>query len=356
MGIVPRLFYSYRRVLKRLVVFLSIAVPGIIVLIADNDAGGITTYAVSGARHGYNLLWLVFLMFPMVYFIQEMTVRVGAVTKLGHAEAVFHGFGKSWGWFLIADLGIVNWLTLVTEYIGMTSALRILGVPPVVTVLLAFLVLTLIVVTVVGTTITSWQIVFQQSSVVDKGLDEKDIPYARLDTLFGSVFTCAVTGIIMICSAAAFHYRAFPVKINDAAQAAEMLVPVGGRVAGVLFAIGLFNAGLLGAICLSLSSSWAIGEVFGWAHSLNKRVREAPWFYVTYALILLTAGAVVLVPGAPLAEITLFVQVVAITLLPASLVFMMLLLNDRQLMGLTYRAAPVWLTIAAIPNGFRSRT
>jgi Mn2+/Fe2+ NRAMP family transporter len=390
MGFVPKLFYSYRRFLKRLAIFLAIAGPGIIVLVADNDAGGITTYTVSGARYGYNLLWVVLLMFPMVYYIQEMTVRIGAVTKLGHAESVFQGFGRFWGWFLMADLGIVNWLTLVTEYIGMTTALRVLHVPPVVTVAVAVILLTVMVVTgrywtfeklalvfclfnflyipaailakpvwadvarsmvhpvfpgglgaggmmiivaVVGTTITPWQIVFQQSSVVDKGLDEKDIPFARLDTLFGSIFTCVVTAMIMICGGAAFHYRPDPQVITDAAQAAQMLAPVGGRVAGVLFAVGLFNAGLLGAICLSLSSSWAIGEVFGWAHSLNRKVREAPWFYVTYFLILATSGAVVLIPRAPLVEITLFVQVVAITLLPASLVFMMLILNDRQLMG-----------------------
>jgi len=390
MGLVASLFYWYRRAAKRIAIFLAIAGPGIIVLVADNDAGGITTYTVAGARHGYNLLWLVFLMFPMVYFVQEMTVRIGAVTKQGHAQSVFQNFGKAWGWFRMADLVVVNWLTLVTEFIGMTSALRILGVPAAVTVAAACLLLIVMVVSgrywtfeklallfcvfnvlyvpaailakpvlpdvmrsivrpsfpggfgnaafmlvmaVIGTTITPWQIVFQQSSIVDKGLDEKDIPYARMDTLLGSVFTCVVPLLIMICGAAAFHYRPVPVEITDAAQAAAMFIPIGGRLAGVLFAVGLFNAGLLGAICLSLSSSWAIGEISGWAHSLNKKVREAPWFYVSFALMLLTSGGVVLIPGAPLVEITLFVQVVAMTLLPVSLVGMLLLLNDRQLMG-----------------------
>jgi Mn2+/Fe2+ NRAMP family transporter len=410
MGLAPRLFYFYRQVFKRLAIFLAIAGPGIIVLVADNDAGGITTYTVSGARFGYNLLWVLIPMLPMVYFIQEMTVRLGAVTKQGHAESVFQGFGKFWGWFLTVDLSVVNWLTLVTEYIGMTAALRILGVPPVVTVLFAFALLMGMVVTgrywtfekvallfclfnvlyipavilarpdvgtvlrslvhpslpggfssgtmmiilaVVGTTITPWQLLFQQSSVVDKGLDEKDIPYARLDTLLGSIFTCVMAALIMICGGAAFHYQAAPVEITDAAQAAGMLVPVAGRAAGVLFAVGLFNAGLLGAICISLSSSWAIGEVFGWAHSLNRKVREAPIFYVTYALILLSSGSVVLIPKAPLVEITLFVQVVAITLLPVSAGFMVLLLNDRPTMGryannLTMNIIDWTVTLAAI--------
>jgi len=142
---------------------------------------------------------------------------------------------------------------------------------------------------------------------------------------------------IIITTGAAFFYHQPQIMIEDARQTAEALVPLlpagEGSLARKLFAIGLFDAGFLGALCISLSTSWAVGEVFGWAHSLNQRVKDAPWFYIIYFLILLTAGAVVLIPDAPLVSITMYVQVVAVTLLPVSLVFLIILLNDRNVMG-----------------------
>ena len=141
----------------------------------------------------------------------------------------------------------------------------------------------------------------------------------------------------MIATAAAFHYHHPPIVVQDAKQTAEALVPLlpagRGVLARRLFAIGLFDAGFLGALCISLSTSWALGEVFGWAHSLNKSVRDAPWFYVAYLVMLLTSGAVVLIPGAPLVTITMYVQIVAVTLLPAALIFLILILNDEGFMG-----------------------
>jgi len=189
----------------------------------------------------------------------------------------------------------------------------------------------------VGTTITPWQIAFQQSAVVDKGLDVHDIKFGKLDTFFGSLMTCLVAAFIIITTGAVFYYHTPPILIEDARQTAEAIVPLlpagEGELARKLFAIGLFDAGFLGALCISLATSWSFGEVFGWAHSLNQRVREAPWFYIVYLGILATSGAVVLIPGAPLVTVTMFVQVVAVTLLPASLVFMIVLLNDRSFMG-----------------------
>jgi Mn2+/Fe2+ NRAMP family transporter len=189
----------------------------------------------------------------------------------------------------------------------------------------------------IGTTIAPWMIFFQQSAVVDKGLDVHDIRFGRLDTLIGSFLTCIVAVFIIIATGAVFYYHRPPITIEDAKQTAEAIVPLlpsgYGALARKLFAIGLFDAGFLGALCISLSSSWAVGEVFGWAHSLNYRVREAPWFYTIYLAMLITSGAVVLVPGAPLVMITMFVQVVAVTLLPAALVFLLLLLNDESCMG-----------------------
>jgi len=387
------------RLRRQLIIFLSVLGPGIIVMVADNDAGGISTYAVTGSKFGFSLLWMFIPLFPMAYYVQEMTVRLGAVTKRGHAEAIFDGFGPFWGWFSLIDLGIVNWLTLITEYIGMTAAMSLLGVPPwltfiVVTVILFVVVISgqyrtfekialffcifnfvyipaalwametpsapswsealrgfyhpdlpwglsgdliFILMANVGTTIAPWMIFFQQSAVVDKGLDYHDIKFGQMDTLVGSFLTCVVAVFIIIATSAVFYYHRPPITIEDAKQTAEAIVPLlpsgHGELARKLFAIGLFDAGFLGALCISLSSSWAVGEVFGWAHSLNLKVKEAPWFYLIYLVMLITSGLVVLIPGAPLVTITMFVQVVAVTLLPAALVFLLLLLNDESCMG-----------------------
>jgi NRAMP (natural resistance-associated macrophage protein)-like metal ion transporter len=403
-------------------------------MIADNDAGGISTYTQTGAKTGFNLLWAMVILVPMAYYVQEMTVRLGAVTKRGHAEAIFDGFGKFWGWFSIFDLAVINWLTLVTEYIGMTQAMSIFNIPPWITFFAVTALLTGIVITGrywtfekitllfclfnlvyipaaiwamqtgnvregwgavgqgfynpqftfgltgvalltlimanIGTTITPWQIFFQQSAVVDKGMDIKDIKYGKFDTFFGSFMTCTVAAFIIIAAAAVFHYNpANPSAATLAADAAAgrttsgpwtnvdssfrswrdmdsaaktaeampQVMPAGshwGQWAKVLFAIGLFDAGLLGALCISLATSWALGEVFGWAHSLNRSVREAPWFYVAYALMLMSAGVVSLIASIEAQNvITIFVQVVAVTLLPAALMFLILLLNDKPLMG-----------------------
>ena len=180
----------------------------------------------------------------------------------------------------------------------------------------------------IGTTIAPWMLFFQQSSVVDKGMKEKDIPWGRFDTLFGSIITVVVAIFIVLLTGTILK----GVAIDDAAQASALVMEK-NKWAGAMMAIGLFDAGLLGAICISLATSWAFGEIFGWAHSLNAKIKEAPWFYVCYLFILISAGLVVLIPGAPLVLITLFVQVVAVTLLPAALVFLILLLNDKHTMG-----------------------
>lgn len=395
---ISKTFHYLTRLRRQLLIFLAVLGPGIIVMVADNDAGGISTYAVTGSKYGFSLLWIFVLLVPMAYYVQEMTVRLGAVTKRGHAEAIFDGFGPFWGWFSLIDLGIVNWLTLVTEYIGMTAAMSLFGVPPWFTVIGVTFVLFGVVVSGkywtfekltlffcafnlvyipaaiwamqmpsapawskvfegfyrphgvafsgdlvfillanIGTTIAPWMIVFQQSAVVDKGLDVNDVKFGRIETFVGAVSTCLVAAFIIIATAAAFFYHKPPITIEDAKQTAEALVPLlpagEGTLARKLFAIGLFDAGFLGALCISLSTSWAFGEVFGWAHSLNNRIKDAPWFYLLYLVMLLTAGAVVLIPGAPLVTITMFVQVVAVTLLPSLLVFLLLLLNDEGHMG-----------------------
>lgn len=385
MNLFAKLYFQLRTAVKAVRLYLVLAGPGIVVMVADNDAGGITTYAATGSKYGYHLIWFLLLLIPIAYYVQEMTVRLGAVTKRGHAEAIFSGFGAFWGWFSLIDLMILDWLTLVTEFVGMTAAMQIFGIPAWLTTVAVVLLLCGIMLTGrywtwekiallfcalnlvyipgaflvhpsvheilrrglipnfaggfdgqlffflmanIGTTIAPWMLFFQQSAVVDKGMLEKDIPWGRFDTWLGSVLTIVVAIFIVVVTGTALA----GVNIDSAAQASIMLQNTHHWV-GTFMAIGLFDAGLLGAICISLASSWAFGEIFGWAHSLNTNIREAPWFYVSYFLTLVTAGGVVLIPGAPLVLITLFVQVIAVTLLPAALVFLILLLNDREHMG-----------------------
>jgi Mn2+/Fe2+ NRAMP family transporter len=171
-------------------------------------------------------------------------------------------------------------------------------------------------------------IFFQQSAVVDKGMQEKDMLGGKIDTAIGSFLTVVVAVGCVVLTATLLPGQ----NINDAATAAIRFMGI-NRYVGAFLAIGLFDAGFLGAICISLASSWAFGEVFGWAHSLNHKIKEAPWFYAYYFFDLLLAGTVVLIPRAPLVLITLFVQVIAVTLLPAALVFLILLLNNEETMG-----------------------
>ena len=386
MNFFSRLYYRYKKLWKMISLFTLVAGPGIIVMVADNDAGGITTYTVTGAQYSFHLIWFLILLGPVAYYVQEMTVRLGAVTKRGHAEAIFHAFGSFWGWFSLLDLVLVDWLTMITEFVGMTAALSLFGVKPWITVLVAwavmlfmvlqgrywtwekialvFCVLNLIYIPAafminppvekiiqgsfiphlppggftnelfflimanIGTTIAPWMIFFQQSAVVDKGMQEKDMRLGKIDTGVGALLTVVVAAGCIILTATLIP----GLPISDAATAAHLFMGI-NKYVGALLAIGLFDAGFLGAICISLASSWAFGEVFGWAHSLNQNVKQAPWFYAYYFFTLVFAGVVVLIPGAPLVLITLFVQVIAVTLLPAALVFLIVLLNDEGTMG-----------------------
>jgi NRAMP (natural resistance-associated macrophage protein)-like metal ion transporter len=386
MNLWSKLFYNYRKFWKFLKFYAVIAGPGIIVMVADNDAGGITTYTCTGAQYGLHLLWFLILLGPVAYFVQEMTVRLGAVTKRGHAEAIFDSFGPFWGWFSLLDLVATDWMTMITEFIGMTAAMSIFHIPSVVTVIVCWLVmgamitsgrywtwekiallfcllnliyipcvfmfkpsihdiiyssfvphfppsgftstLFFLLMANIGTTVCPWMVFFQQSTVVDKRMQEKDIKFGKIDTAVGSVLTVVVAVVLIIVCGTLL----LGTNVESAAEAAIKLMPINKWI-GSIVAVGLFDAGLLGAICISLASSWAFGEVFGWAHSLNNKIREAPWFYAYYFFDLSLAGTVVLIPKAPLVLITLFVQVIATTLLPACLVFLILLLNDESTMG-----------------------
>ncbi len=387
MGMKPlsRFYYAYRRFRKQLAILAAVVGPGVIVMVADNDAGGITTYMVTGSQYSYSFVWVLLLLMPVAYTCQEMCVRLGALTKRGYAEAIFDAFGSFWGWFSLADLTLTDLLTIVTEFIGMTAAMSIFGAPPYLTeilviifimaivvngrywtwekVVLALCVVNLIYIPAaflvhpdlskvfwngvvpgfpygltspvifllmanVGTTIAPWMLFFHQSSVIDKGLRAKDMPYEKVDTALGSTFTVITASVLVIVAGTLLAGT----NVDSAATASRLLMPINGYV-GTLVAIGLFDAGLLGAIAISMTSAWAFGEVFGWSHSLNNRMGQSPWFTVFRLFILVLAASIVLIPGAPLVTITLFVQVIAVTLLPSSLVFLILLLNQEELVG-----------------------
>ena len=369
------------------VTFLMVFGPGLIVMEADNDAGAVSTYVQAGAQYGTHLLWLLLLLLPICYFIQEMVVRLGIATGQGHAAMIYRRFGKWWGRFSLADLLLLNFLTLVTEFAAIALALGKLGVDPRIGVPVAAAALTALVLTgsyrrwerivvflclldlswfaiafrvhpaarevlghaaiptlpasgltaswlflviaIVGTTIAPWQLFFQQSCVADKRLRFSDLRWARLDTLVGAVFTILVAGCMMLAGNAAFreHWN-----FTDPAQMAVQLGGVFGPVLKNSLLLLMINAAVLGTTTISLSSAWAYGEVRQWPHSLQKPLREAPGFYAIYALCVMAAAGLVLIPGAPLQLIILSVQVLAGLMLPSAIIFLQLLLNDKEVL------------------------
>jgi Mn2+/Fe2+ NRAMP family transporter len=380
---------------RNVLTFLMVLGPGLIVMEADNDAGAVSTYVQAGAQYGTRLLWLLLLLLPVTYFIQEMVVRLGIATGRGHAAMIYQRFGKWWGVFSLLDLELVNFLTLVTEFAAIALAVQHLGISPylgvpfaavglVLMVLsgsylrweritvffclldLAWLViafrlrtgfveiahntlvpgipvggitssLMFLVIAIVGTTIAPWQLFFQQSCIADKRLRFSDLKWARLDTLLGAVFTIIVAACMMIAGNAALVHG---INFADPAQMADALRPFCGEVIRTGILLLMINAAVLGTTAISLSSAWAYGEVRGWPHSLQRPIREAKGFYGTYVICVAAAAAIVLIPRAPLQLIILGVQVLAGIMLPSAIIFLQLLLNDKELLGAQYVNKP----------------
>jgi len=396
---------------RSLVTFLMVLGPGIIVMEADNDAGAVSTYTQAGAQYGTHLLWVLILLLPITYFIQEMVARLGIVTGQGHAAMIYRRFGRWWGTFSLIDLQVANFLTLVTEFAAISLAMSKLGVAPLIAVPLSACALIALVFTgsylrwerivialclldvawfvmaaicapnwhdvavrsavpnlprggmtsdlvfvliaLVGTTIAPWQLFFQQSCVADKKLRFTDLKWARLDTLIGAVFTILVAGAMMLVGDAAFrHGIGFDDKEGPAKMAVDLLPFAGPFVKNALLLM-MVNAAVLGTTTISLSSAWAYGEVKQWPHSLHKKVKEAPGFYLIYAGCVFAAAAVVLIPQAPLQTIIIGVQVLAGLMLPSAIIFLQLMLNDRAMLGDEYVNKPWnnrvnWVIIAIL--------
>jgi Mn2+/Fe2+ NRAMP family transporter len=373
---------------KHVLTFLMVFGPGLIVMEADNDAGAVSTYMQAGGQYGLHLLWLVVVLLPICYFVQEMVARLGIATGKGHAAMIYERFGKWWGRFSLIDLLVVNFLTLITEFAAISLALSALGISPYLSVPVAAFGLTLMVVTgsylrwerivialclidltwfalayvvqpdwaavarstvnpgipaggitsslvflviaIVGTTIAPWQLFFQQSCVAEKRLRFVDLKWARLDTLIGATFTVLVAGAMMLVGNYGFQHR---VVFEDPAQLAVAVGPLAGKFvrSGVLLL--MVNAAVLGTTAISLASAWAYGEVKGWEHSLHKKLWEAPGFYATYIACVGAAGAFVLIPHVPLQLVIISVQVFAGLILPSAIIFLQLLLNDHALLG-----------------------
>ena len=373
---------------KHVVTFLMVFGPGLIVMEADNDAGAVSTYMQAGGQYGLHLLWLMVVLLPICYFVQEMVARLGIATGKGHAAMIYERFGKWWGRFSLFDLLVVNFLTLITEFAAISLALSALGISPYISVPVSGVGLTLMVVTgsylrwerivialclmdltwfglvyiahpnwpavahnmfvpsvpaggvtsglvfliiaIVGTTIAPWQLFFQQSCVAEKRLRFADLKWARLDTLIGAIFTVLVAGAMMLVGNNGFEHG---IAFRDPAQMALALGPIAGRFVrnGVLLL--MVNAAVLGTTAISLASAWAYGEVKGWEHSLHKKLWEAPGFYATYMACVGAAAAIVLIPHVPLQLVIISVQVFAGLILPSAIIFLQLLLNDRELLG-----------------------
>ncbi len=379
------------RPFRRLRLLWLLVGPGVLVFLGENDAPSMLSYAATGARFGIGFfLPFVLLTFAMGFVVQEMTVRLGAVTHRGHAELIFDRFGRFWGWFAMGDLVLGNFLTLVTEFIGVRAGLGFFGVSPRVAVggtlmivvaatvtgrywtweritlglaifnavfvpaaLLAHpqwsaighAVLTwtplpggnrseilLLIMADIGATVTPWMLFFQQSAVVDKGMQPRDIAAGRLDTLLGMLLA-SLFGVATIVATSPLLEHGINAADFRAAQFAQALQPWIGRAGATLFALGIFEAGLVAAITISTSSAYAFGEVFGTGHSLNRPFREGWPFYAILLGSASVAAGLVLIPQAPLEYIVLTVNVVATLAMPPALAFLLLLVNDAEVMG-----------------------
>jgi NRAMP (natural resistance-associated macrophage protein)-like metal ion transporter len=386
----------------RALALLAIVGPGLIVMVGDNDAGGVATYSQAGQNYGTSLLWVLLLLIPVLIVNQEMVVRLGAVTGVGHARLINERFGRFWGWFSVGDLFLLNFLTIVTEFIGVSLALSYFGISAFVSVPIAAVLLVaitasgsfrrwervmfvfvfanllaiplffmahpkigpvahdffvpsiagganstsvLLIIAIVGTTVAPWQLFFQQSNVIDKRITPRWINYERLDTWIGAVVVVIGAGALIAVSAFAFKGTPLYGHFTNALGTANGLKLELGSVGGAFFALVLLNASLIGAAALTLSTSYAFGDMFGTKSSLHRSFSDAKSFYLIFAGLIAGAAAIVLIPGAPLGVITTSVQALAGVLLPSATVFLLLLCNDRAVLG-PWRN-PTWLNILA---------
>jgi Mn2+/Fe2+ NRAMP family transporter len=393
---------DHGRTLKtRLITLLAIVGPGLIVMVGDNDAGGVATYSQAGQNYSYSLLWVLLLLIPVLIVNQEMVVRLGAVTGVGHARLINERFGRGWGWFSVGDLFLLNFLTIVTEFIGISLAASYFGISRYIVVptaaialvaimasgsfrrweraMFAFIAVTLLqipmlllshpqwgsaardfvvpgikgglssdavllIIAIVGTTVAPWQLFFQQSNIVDKRITPRFIGYERVDTTIGALVVVTGAAALVMTADWASRSTGHSTDFVDAGAIARLLAQH-SNVLGWMFAIVLLDASIIGAAAVTLSTSYAFGDVFGLKHSLHRGFSDAKEFYFSYSGMVAAAAAIVLIPGAPLGLITTAVQALAGLLLPSASVFLLLLCNDREVLGPWVNRR--WLNIVA---------
>ena len=375
---------------RRLLTLAAIIGPGLIVMVGDNDAGGVATYAQAGQDFGYSLLWTLILLIPVLIVNQEMVVRLGAVTGVGYAKLISERFGRFWGWYSVAGIFLLNFLTISTEFMGISLAGEYFRLSPVLVVPIAAALLigitvsgnfrrweramfvflfasllvlplavlshpdpgaalrgflvpgveggltsnsALLIVAVVGTTVAPWQLFFQQSNVIDKRITPRWLEYEKADTALGALVVVIGAAAIMMATASAFTGTSEFGHYQDALHVARGLASHISPIAGTILALLLFDASIVGASAVTLATSYAFGDMFGVRHSLHRGVREAKLFYASYAGMVALAAAIVLIPHAPLGLITTAVQALAGIMLPSATVFAVLLCNDRAVLG-----------------------
>ncbi|MCY0878072.1 MAG: divalent metal cation transporter [Firmicutes bacterium] len=381
--------------------------PGILVMLGENDAPSMLSYAATGSQFGIGFfLPFVVLTFAMAFVAQEITVRLGAVSKTGHADLIYRRFGRFWGNFAMFDLLWTNVMTLITEFVGVVAGAGFFGIPSWLAVVgaltliavatlsrrywrwermtLAFALFNLVFIPVallvhphwaavghalltwrplpgginnntiillladIGATITPWMLFFQQGAVSDKGLATQDIRHGRWDTAIGA-FLATLAALGAIVATAPLYLHHMNAAQYGAAQFAQALVPYAGHVGAALFALGVLEAGLVAAITISTSSAYAFGEVTRTAHSLNRPFHQARSFYLVLLLVAAFSGAVVLIPGFPLEYVVIIVNVVAVLTMPPAIGFLLILANDREIMG--RHRNTFWLNLIGIGVG-----
>lgn len=371
---------------KKALLFLTVMGPGIITANIDNDASGITTYSVAGARFGYGLLWTLIPTTVALIVIQEMVGRMGVVTGKGLADLIREEFGVKAAFYMLLGLMVANFGNTVANFAGWAASMQILGMSKYMMVPIGALGIWLLVtrgsyrllenvllvaclifigyiisgfmakpdwlevskrlvvpdwkwdaeylvlsIGIIGTTITPWMQFYMQSSIAEKGIKKEDYKLTRLDVIIGCSITDIVSFFIIVTCATLLYPHG--IRVEEASEAALALQPVAGQYAALIFSIALANASILGAIIIPLATAYYICEAMGWEAGVNKSFKEAPQFMGIYTLIIVAAAGVVLIPGAPLVNLMVLSAIVNGLMLPFVLVFIILLINNRKLMG-----------------------
>ncbi len=384
--------------LPRWRMFIAVVGPGLVVMLADTDAGSVITAAQSGARWGYKLLLLQVLLIPVLYVVQELTVRLGLVTGRGHGELIRERFGRGWAWLSVSTLVLACLGALISELSGMAGVGLLYGVPTWLTMLLTITLILTVVWTGsyrsveriaillgvfelaflwvawrahpdparlldgltriplgdpqylylaaanVGAVIMPWMVFYQQSAVVDKGLGREQLPAARLDTAIGAVITQIIMAAVLIAAAATIGRTRPDTPLDTVQQIATALTPfLGADVGRAVFAVGMSGAALVATLVVTLAAAWGLGEVTGYRRSLENNPREAPWFYGTFT-VALVAAALVVTSGVNLVDLSVAVEVMNALLLPVVLGFLFLLACKALPDPYRLRGAYAWIT------------